>query len=141
MYIFNKIKVNPQLPKRINRLSEISRNLWWTWNTEFLKLFKQIDFDLWERVLKNPIKFLNLVSQAKLEEVAENQDFIKEYDKVVQNFDDYMNSKNTWFAKKYPENKDDLIAYFSAEYGLDETIPIYSGGLRNISRRSSKVCK
>ena len=100
MYIFNKIKVNPQLPKRINRLSEISRNLWWTWNTEFLKLFKQIDFDLWERVLKNPIKFLNLVSQAKLEEVAENQDFIKEYDKVVQNFDDYMNSKNTWFAKK-----------------------------------------
>ena len=141
MYIFNKIKVNPQLPKRINRLSEISRNLWWTWNTEFLKLFKQIDFDLWERVLKNPIKFLNLVSQAKLEEVAENQDFIKEYDKVVQNFDDYMNSKNTWFAKKYPENKDDLIAYFSAEYGLDETIPIYSGGLRNIIRRSSKVRK
>ena len=141
MYIFNKIKVNPQLPKRINRLSEISRNLWWTWNTEFLKLFKQIDFDLWERVLKNPIKFLNLVSQAKLEEVAENQDFIREYHKVVQDFDDYMKSKNTWFAKKYPENKDDLIAYFSAEYGLDETIPIYSGGLRNIIRRSSKVCK
>ena len=53
MYVFNKITVNPQLPKRIEKLSEISNNLWWSWNTEFLKLFKTIDIDLWERVEKS----------------------------------------------------------------------------------------
>lgn len=70
MYMFNRITVNPQLPKRINRLSEISNNLWWSWNTEFLKLFKEIDIDLWETVEKNPVKFLKLVSQEKLEQAT-----------------------------------------------------------------------
>ena len=133
MYIFNKITVTPQLPKRIGKLSEIANNLWWSWNTEFLVLFKKIDRDLWETCEKNPIKFLRLVSQDKLEAATTNADFLKDYDKITKEFDDYMQSKNTWFANKYPENKDDLIAYFSAEYGLDKTIPIYSGGLGILS--------
>ena len=133
MYMFNRITVNPQLPKRIGRLSEIANNLWWSWNTEFLKIFKEIDIDLWERVEKNPVKFLKLVSQEKLEQAEQNNTVIKMYDKIVNDFDGYMNSKNTWFNKKYPENKSDLIAYFSAEYGLDETLPIYSGGLGILS--------
>ncbi|MFR8104728.1 MAG: alpha-glucan family phosphorylase [Clostridia bacterium] len=133
MYVFNRITVNPQLPKRINQLSEIANNLWWSWNTEFLRLFKDIDADLWETIEKNPVKFLKLVSQEKLEKAAENPAFLKEYDKVVENFNGYMESKNTWFAKKYPENKKDLIAYFSAEYGLDQILPIYSGGLGILS--------
>ena len=133
MYVFNRITVNPQLPKRIARLSEIANNLWWTWNTEFLKIFKEIDIDLWEKVEKNPVKFLKLVSQEKLEQAATNNALLKSYDKIVNDFDDYMNSKNTWFSKNYPNNKNDLIAYFSAEYGLDETIPIYSGGLGILS--------
>ena len=133
MYVFNRITVNPQLPKRIGKLSEISNNLWWSWNTEFLRLFQRIDRDLWEQSNKNPVKFLKHVSQEKLEEVAKDTSFLKEYDKMVSNFEGYMNSKNTWFAKKYPEEKNDLIAYFSAEYGLDETIPIYSGGLGILS--------
>ena len=133
MYVFNKITVNPQLPKRINKLSEISNNLWWSWNTEFLRLFKLIDSDLWEACQKNPVKFLKHVSQERLEMASLNPAFLKEYDKNVENFENYMNSKNTWFSHKYPENKNDLIAYFSAEYGLDETIPIYSGGLGILS--------
>ena len=133
MYMFNRITVNPQLPKRINRLSEIANNLWWSWNTDFLKIFKEIDIDLWERVDKNPVKFLKLVSQEKLEQASINQQVLKQYDKIVNDFDGYMNSKNTWFSKKYPNNKNDIIAYFSAEYGLDETIPIYSGGLGILS--------
>ena len=55
MYVFNKITVNPQLPKRIEELEKIANNLWWSWNTEFLRLFKQIDRDLWETVEKNPV--------------------------------------------------------------------------------------
>ncbi len=133
MYVFNKITVNPQLPKRIEKLSEISNNLWWSWNTEFLRLFKTIDNDLWETCEKNPVKFLKQVSQERLESVSKNVEFLKEYDKLARQFEDYMNSKNTWFANNYPENKNDLIAYFSAEYGLDRTIPIYSGGLGILS--------
>ena len=133
MYVFNKITVNPQLPKNINRLQEIANNLWWSWNTEFLRLFKRIDNDLWETVDKNPVKFLKRVSQERIEMASKDDKFLKEYNKVVKNFDDYMSSKDTWFNKKYPNSRNDLIAYFSAEYGLDQTIPIYSGGLGILS--------
>ena len=133
MYVFNKITVNPQLPKRIENLGEIANNLWWSWNTEFLGLFKQIDRDLWETTEKNPVKFLKLVSQERLEEAAQNNNFLKQYDQIVENFEDYKNSKNTWFSRNYPENKEDVIAYFSAEYGLDQILSIYSGGLGILS--------
>ena len=132
-YVFNRITVNPQLPKRIARLSEIANNLWWSWNTEFLKLFKMIDIETWEKCGKNPVKFLKLAQQSRLEEISKNLEFLAEYDEAVENFDGYMSSKNTWFRKNYPENENSLIAYFSAEYGLDETLPIYSGGLGILS--------
>ena len=133
MYVFNKITVKPQLPKSINRLEEIANNLWWSWNAEYLRLIKNIDRDLWESVEKNPIKFLKRVSQERLKKAAEDTEFLKEYEDVLKNFDGYMSSKETWFAKKYPNNQNDLIAYFSAEYGLDETLPLYSGGLGILS--------
>ena len=133
MYIFNRITVVPQLPKELKKLTEISNNLWWSWNTEFLKIFKMIDPDLWERIDKNPTKFLKLVAQEKIEKAAKNEETLKLYEKVVGNYENYIYSKDTWFAKKYPNNKKDLIAYFSAEYGLDEILPIYSGGLGILS--------
>lgn len=83
-----------------------------------------MDRDLWENCEKNPVKFLKQVSQERLEQTSKNNEFLKQFDKIAKEFDDYMNSKNTWFINKYPENKNDLIAYFSAEYGLDQTIPI-----------------
>ena len=133
MYIFNKITVNPQLPKRVDKLLDIANNLWWSWNTEFLRLFKEIDSDLWDSVAKNPVKFLKLVSQERLEEIVKDKEFLNKYDEVVDHFNSYMQTKETWFSKNYPENTNDLIAYFSAEYGLDEIIPIYSGGLGILS--------
>ena len=132
-FVFNKITVRPQLPKRIAKLYDISYNLWWSWNTEFLRLLKRIDEDLWETCDKNPVKFLKQVSQEKLEEAEDDTSFLREYDKIVDNFDSYMESKDTWFSQKYPDNQNDLIAYFSAEYGLDQTIAIYSGGLGILS--------
>ena len=133
MYVFNRITVNPQLPKRIEKITEISNNLWWSWYTEYLRLFKNIDPDLWEKCDKNPVKFLKAVDQERLEKVSKDIMFLKEYDKVVEDYEGYMNSKNTWFTQKYPDNKNDLIAYFSAEYGLDQTMAIYSGGLGILS--------
>ncbi len=132
MYMFNRITVNPQLPNRINKLTEISNNIWWSWNTDFLKIFRDIDTELWGKVEKNPVKFLKLVSQEKLEQAVSNPSILKQYDRMVDDYEGYMNSKDTWFSKKYP-NSNNLIAYFSAEYGLDETIPIYSGGLGILS--------
>ena len=75
MYIFNRITVNPQLPKRIEKLGEIANNLWWSWNTEFLRLFQQIDRDLWEQCNKNPVKFLKQVAQENLEKVTQDTTF------------------------------------------------------------------
>ncbi len=132
-YIFNKITVRPQLPKRIEKLYDMSYNMWWSWNTELLRLFKNMDIDLWEKCEKSPVKFLKFVSQEKLEQSVNDAEFLRQYDEVVKNFEDYMDSKSTWFGKNYPENKEDLIAYFSAEYGLDETAPIYAGGLGILS--------
>ena len=133
MYVFNRITVMPQLPERIRGLSTIANNLWWSWNTEYLQLFKMIDIDLWDAVNKNPVKFLSLVSQERLDSLLSNRDFLEQYDEIYANFNSYMQSKNTWFAKNYPNNKGDVIAYFSAEYGLDEILPIYSGGLGILS--------
>ena len=70
MYIFNRVTVVPQLPKRIGKLSEMANNLWWSWNTEFLKLFKTMDRDLWEVSEKNPVKFLKMISQERIERDA-----------------------------------------------------------------------
>ena len=116
MYVFNKITVNPQLPKRIEKIEKIANNLWWSWNTEFLSLFKQIDRDLWEIVEKNPIRFLRQVSQERLEEASKSIEFLKKYDKVVENFEAYQNSKATWFTKNYPENKNDIIPNLCITY-------------------------
>ena len=133
MYIFNTITIRPKLPEKIERLEEISNNLWWSWNIEFLQLLREIDKEVWEACEKNPVKFLKNVPQDKLERAAENEDFVRRYNEVVSNYDSYMNSKNTYFNKHFPSNTNDIIAYFSAEYGLDETIPIYSGGLGILS--------
>ena len=133
MYIFNRVTVVPQLPQRINKLSEIANNLWWSWNTEYLRLFEVMDQDLWDVSERNPVKFLKMISQEKIERAINDQEFLKKYDRVVENYENYMNSKNTWFTKNHPSNSKDLIAYFSAEYGLDEIVPIYSGGLGILS--------
>jgi len=133
MYIFNRVTVVPQLPDRISKLSEIANNVWWSWNTEFLRLFEELDKDSWELSERNPVKFLKMISQEKIDEAIESEDFLAKYDKVVADFEHYMSNEDTWFKRNYPNNSNDLIAYFSAEYGLDEIIPIYSGGLGILS--------
>ena len=133
MYLFGKITVTPQLPERISELSKLANNLWWSWNSYALRLYDYIDSNLFEKVNKNPVKFLSEINQQRLVEVSNDQDFLKEYDMVIENFNSYLNSKNTYFNTHFPNNKNDIIAYFSAEYGLDEILPIYAGGLGILS--------
>ncbi len=133
MYLFGKITVTPQLPNRISELSNLANNLWWSWNSYALRLYDYIDSNLFSKVGKNPVKFLSRINQKRLIEVSNDSEFLKEYDFVIDNFKNYLSSTDTYFNKTFPNHKDDLIAYFSAEYGIDEVLPLYAGGLGILS--------
>lgn len=121
------------IPARIARLRDLAYNLWWTWHPEAQDLYRQIDPDLWELIYHNPVDFLRDVRQRKLEEAAASPAYLKRYDAVLKALDAYMGAKKTWFTRHYPDAKEAQIAYFSAEFGLHESLPIYSGGLGILS--------
>ena len=134
MKIVGHISVRPPLPQSIHRLQEMAYNLWWTWNPDAQELYESIDIELWERVSENPIKFLRTVSLQRLQAAARDHDYLRRYRSVLQRFDDYMaEDANTWFRRNLPDRQGELIAYFSAEFGLHEALPIYSGGLGILS--------
>jgi starch phosphorylase len=133
MYLLGKIKVTAVLPEKVRRLRDIAYNLWWSWNSDATGLFREIDIALWESVGRNPVRFLQEVSQKKLETKLNDPDYMQKYDNVVKKFDSYMTNTDTWFNRNFPDSKEQVIAYFSAEYGLTEVLPIYSGGLGVLS--------
>ncbi|MBC8075471.1 MAG: alpha-glucan family phosphorylase, partial [Chloroflexales bacterium] len=126
------------IPQRIARLQELAYNIWWSWHPEAQQLFSQIDEGLWELVYHNPVDFLRDVRQRTLETAAVNAEYLRQYDAVLAEFDAYMSPKSTWFTQHYPDAKNELIAYFSAEFGLHESLPIYSGGLGILSGDHTK---
>lgn len=115
------------LPKRIVRLAELATNLWWTWHPEAARVFGRLDYDLWERLGHNPIRLLNEIDKEKLNQLANDKEYLSLYDSLFETFDSYF-KKETWSHKTHPQLKNP-IAYFSMEFGLHETLPIYSGGL------------
>ncbi len=121
------------IPERIERLQELAYNLWWSWHPEAQNLYRQIDPELWELVYHNPVKFLREVRQQRFAEASANSAYLEQYDAVMNAFDAYMHTKNTWFNQHYPNAQEQQIAYFSAEFGLHESLPIYSGGLGILS--------
>jgi glycogen phosphorylase len=116
------------LPKRIARLGEPAFNLWWTWQTESNHLYGKLDYDLWERIGHNPVRFLQEVSRKRLSRFSKDKDYLNLYDGFFKKFDAYFTSP-AWAQENHPEFKDSPVAYFSMEFGLHETLPIYSGGL------------
>ncbi len=120
--------VMPNLPPELEKLRELAMNLWYGWNWDAIQLFIRIDPELWTASYQNPIKLLGTVSQEKLIELSEDDSFIAHLDRVYDSFTRYMSS-SAWFEKQYSGKKDVKIAYFSAEYGIRESLPIYSGGL------------
>lgn len=124
--------VLPNIPERISRLRDLAMNLWFSWNWDVVRLFIRIDSELWEKSYQNPVEMLAYIPQHKLEEVAEDEAFLANLDRVYADFQDYMTGKR-WFHKEYPEHKEARIAYFSCEYGIDTGLPIYSGGLGVLS--------
>lgn len=129
MPFLSKIPNHFDLPRRIHRLGELAYNLWWTWNPPAQRLFSRIDNALWERLNHNPLRFLRQVGRAEINAAVQNAYYLELYDRVCADFDRYLTSDNTWCARHYPNACNQVVAYFSMEFGLHETLPIYSGGL------------
>ena len=121
------------LPRRIARLGELAYNLWWTWNPEAQRLYSRIDLQLWERTGHNPVLFLKQVERSCLNQATNNRYYLEFYDRIFRAFDRYMEANDTWLDRNHPEDRNHPIAYFSMEFGLHETLPIYAGGLGVLS--------
>ncbi|UCE18994.1 MAG: alpha-glucan family phosphorylase [Gemmatimonadota bacterium] len=119
--------VTPKLPQRLSCLRDIAYNLYWSWNNDIVELFRRLDADLWDETGHNPALMLGLIGQERLEEVARHDAFLAHMDRVRESLESYMKAAS-WYDKQSRQNNL-CIAYFSAEYGITECLPFYSGGL------------
>ena len=120
--------VVPALHDPLTDLESIANNMFWSWNSEFIELFKRIDSNLWAACSHNPVKLLGSISQEKLDELSQNQGFINQLQNASEKLKSYLN-RQTWYQKECSDSTDCTIAYFSAEFGIHECLPIYAGGL------------
>lgn len=123
------ISLSTKIPKRIARLEELAYNFWWSWHRKARDLFKMLDYPLWRSTGHNPVKMLLEVSPERLEELAADPVFLLQYDAVLMALDRDLDNGHLWFPTRYPDLITCPIAYFSAEFGLHQSLPIYSGGL------------
>ena len=132
---FRSFEVETKMPKPLDRLRELAYNLWWCWQPRGVELFARIDQFLWESTHHNPVKLLDLVSGTRLSELAANESYVRLYNGVLADFDAYM--KDTAICAALPKSDaiswNRPIAYFSMEFGIHESFPIYSGGLGILS--------
>jgi glycogen phosphorylase/synthase len=119
--IWQKVLIKPSFPPTFKRLQRLSRNLWWSWNTEAIELFQMIDPVQWELLHHNPIALLESLTSKQIQQLVNNKAFMDKLSEISSRFESYMNK-----AEEKPTNK---VAYFSMEYGLHDTLQIYSGGL------------
>ncbi len=124
-----QIEVNPQLPERLERLEELANNLWYSWDRPTQGLFASLSYPLWEATGHNPKAFLKRADQKRLEATAENPVFLGALNRVLSAYDGYHEMPGLAHVHGQPFRADDLIAYFCAEFGFHESLPIYSGGL------------
>ncbi len=120
----------PYLPERIQGLERIAFNLWWRWNRRARWMLRAIDRRLWSSAWHNPIALLRRVSPGRLAQCATDPEFLALYDRTLADFDRDVLTREAWFQQEFPElGEDHPVAYFCAEFGLHNSIPIYSGGL------------
>jgi starch phosphorylase len=113
-------------------LPDLVNNLWWSWHVPARNLFKAISYPLWKSTRHNPVRMLQLVDPGRLESLAQRRAFLDLYEQVVAAFDAEMGNGHLWFRQQHPERQRP-VAYFSAEFGLHGSLPIYSGGLGVLS--------
>ncbi len=126
-YVGN-FKVVPALPKKLEPLRYIAKNLYWTWDKDAVSLFRRLDKDLWESTYHNPVQMLGRIDQKRLHEVAKDDGFVSHLQRVNDDLKSYLKG-SAWFQNKHAKKSKNFVAYFSAEFGLTECLQIYSGGL------------
>lgn len=120
-YNWRKVLINPIIPRKLSGLLKLSKNLWWSWNCEAINLFQSIDKKLWEEAKFNPITLIESMTVEHWNRLEKNAEFVEKLNTIERDFDAYM--------KEGEHKKGKKIGYFSMEYGLDNTLKIYSGGL------------
>jgi glycogen phosphorylase len=118
----------PLIPERLRRLPELATDLWWTWNTEAREVFRRLDYPLWRQTAHNPVLLLQQISQEMLNLAATDARFLHIYDAAITALDAARGAHDTWWQKRFPDATAS-IAYFSAEFALHQSLPIYAGGL------------
>ena len=126
------------IPPRIGRLLELANNLWWSWHEEGRRVFRSLDYALWRTSGHNPVKQLRSISQDKLEAAARDPVFLELYDMVMANFNNEMTKGHEWCGQAGSSKPSGQIAYFSAEYAIHNSLPIYAGGLGVLA---GDICK
>src|SRR5881392_1524286 len=129
MPTYHTYNVIPTLPAALEPLREMVFNLWWTWEPSARRLFRHLDPELWNRTNHNPVRMLQLSRQARLVEVGQDKNFLRELKEVHDAYRNYLARKDTYGKKGAGSAITKPIAYFSAEFGFHESIPNYSGGL------------
>jgi glycogen phosphorylase len=122
--------VSPRLPAVLEPLNDLARNLWWTWEPDARKLFRDLNPTLWDQTNHNPIRMLQLSKQGRLEEIASDEDYLRRMRHVHEQFQAYMRRTDTYGKQRAGAP---CVAYFSAEFGFHESVPNYSGGLGILS--------
>ncbi|MCU0722808.1 MAG: DUF3417 domain-containing protein, partial [Planctomycetes bacterium] len=123
-----RFQVVPDLPEELKFLETLAYNLWYVWDREALDVFRRIDRELWDETGHNAVAFLGRISQDKFKELAADESFMANLVRVKENLDKYLNGK-AWYQKNQAGLEGLRIAYFSAEFGINESVRIYSGGL------------
>ncbi len=136
----NQESRRPHLPKRIERLGELANNLWWSWHEEGKQLFRSLDYVLWRTSGNNPVKLLRDIDAENLESAGRDPIFQRLYDSVLQRFDAdmSMDCSARWLGEEGGGGIGGQIAYFSAEYAIHNSLPIYAGGLGVLA---GDICK
>ncbi len=127
------VEVAPFLPPELESLRPLAYNLRWCWDHETVNLFKRLDRELWETTGHNPVLMLGSIKQELLDEAAKDEAFLAHLERIYQKNERYLKAEGTWYKRQARRPQNELIAYFSAEYGLTECLPIYSGGLGILS--------
>jgi starch phosphorylase len=127
-----------KLPRRIERLAELTYNLWWSWHGDGRDLFRMLDYGLWKVSGHNPVRMLREINPDKLRAASTDPTFLKLYDSVMARFDADMGARETWFASNHSGKLAGPIAYFSAEFAIHSSLPLYAGGLGILA---GDICK
>ena len=119
--VWKELSIKSRLPEELKCLDELAHNMWWAWNYEAREMWKSLDEKLYEEVGHNPVLLLERLSYDRKEAIVKDKALMKKVKDVFTDFRQYMDAK--------PDNKRPSVAYFSMEYGINQVVKIYSGGL------------